>query len=99
MFGGSRSLFGAVAGTTAISAVSYVFEQWQGGNDVLGLSIGLPAGTRELVVAAVLILVLLLRPDDITGGRELSIPRLGRSPRTQPESAAAPAKSQPAPHP
>ncbi|OZD06569.1 hypothetical protein CH275_10170 [Rhodococcus sp. 06-235-1A] len=105
VFGGSRSLFGAVAGTAAVSAVSYVIEQWQGGGDVLGLSISLPAGTRELVVAAVLILVLLLRPDGITGGRELPLPRIGpfKRPRpgpvdSVPPTTAAATQSRPVEH-
>lgn len=96
--GGMLSLFGAVIGTTLVAAVSYVFDQWQNDDPVLGLAIHMPAGTRNLVVAAVLLLVLLLRPDGLTGGREVALPTGLRRPRTAP--ASEPTTSEPdVPHP
>jgi branched-chain amino acid transport system permease protein len=87
VLGGSRSLFGAVVGAGLLSAVEYVFQEWQNGNPALGLSISVPAGASDLVIALVLILVLVRRPDGLTGGRELPWPRLSR--RAQPTCAGS----------
>lgn len=74
VLGGTRSLAGAVAGTAVLSGVSYVLNQWQNGNSALGITLSVPAGTSDLTFAAVLILILVFRPDGLTGGRELPPP-------------------------
>lgn len=74
VLGGTRSLAGAVAGTALLSGVSYVLNQWQNGNSALGVTVSVPAGTSDLVFAAVLILVLVFRPDGLTQGREVPPP-------------------------
>jgi branched-chain amino acid transport system permease protein len=74
--GGATSLLGAVVGALVVSGVdSFLGEAEQG----VGLGVGtldLPTGTRLVIVAALMALVLILRPSGITGGRELRLPRL-----------------------
>ena len=72
--GGMRSLTGAVVGAVVISAVTTILNNWEQGQTVLGIAISLPAATTELAVAAMLVVVLILRPDGLTAGRELRWP-------------------------
>lgn len=86
--GGTRSLYGAVLGATLVSIVDYVFDQWQDGRPALGLALDVPAGTSDLVVALALVLVLVLRPHGLSGGRELPWPSLPRPLRTRLEKSS-----------
>ncbi|MCS7007317.1 MAG: branched-chain amino acid ABC transporter permease [Thermoleophilia bacterium] len=76
VIGGATSLWGAVVGALAVSALDSVLANAENGIDVLGQTIDLRAGTRIVVVSALMALVLLLRPGGLTGGRELSLPRV-----------------------
>lgn len=76
VIGGATSLWGAVVGALAISALDSVLASAENGIDVLGTTIDLRPGTRIVVVSALMALVLILRPGGLTGGRELSLPRL-----------------------
>jgi branched-chain amino acid transport system permease protein len=78
VIGGTTSLWGAVVGALAVSAVDSVLANAENGLDVLGRTIEVPAGTRIVVVSALMALVLVLRPSGLTGGRELSLGRLRR---------------------
>ena len=71
--GGMRSLTGAVVGAVFISAVTTVLNNWEQGQTVLGIAISLPAATTELAVAAMLVVVLILRPDGLTGGPRAAV--------------------------
>ncbi len=73
VIGGATSLWGAVVGALAVSAVDSFLAEAESGIHVLGLSLDLPAGTRIVVVGALMALVLILRPAGLTGGRELSL--------------------------
>ncbi|HEY8776627.1 MAG TPA: branched-chain amino acid ABC transporter permease [Gaiellaceae bacterium] len=75
VIGGATSLWGAVVGALAVSAVDSFLAQAENGIHVLGQSVNLPAGTRIVVVGALMAIVLILRPAGLTGGRELSIRR------------------------
>ena len=75
VIGGATSLWGAVVGALAVSAVDSFLAEAESGIHVLGQSVDLPAGTRIVVVGALMAVVLILRPAGLTGGRELSIPR------------------------
>jgi branched-chain amino acid transport system permease protein len=75
--GGANSLFGAVVGALAISALDSFLGDAENGIH-LGIRINLPDGTRLVVLGALMALVLILRPSGLTGGRELTIPRRGR---------------------
>jgi branched-chain amino acid transport system permease protein len=73
VIGGMTSLWGAVVGALAVSALDSVLANAENGLDVLGRTVEVPAGTRIVVVSALMALVLILRPSGLTGGRELSL--------------------------
>ena len=73
VIGGATSLWGAVVGALMVSAVDSFLAEAESGIHVLGQSLDLPAGTRIVVVGALMALVLILRPAGLTGGRELSL--------------------------
>jgi branched-chain amino acid transport system permease protein len=68
--GGATSLWGAVVGALAISALDSFLANAENGVSIFGGTLDLPSGTRLVVVGAVMALVLILRPSGITGGRE-----------------------------
>jgi branched-chain amino acid transport system permease protein len=70
VFGGMGSLWGAVIGALAISALNSFLGDAENTVDV-GFHLTLPNGTRLVTVGAVMALVLILRPSGLTGGREL----------------------------
>jgi branched-chain amino acid transport system permease protein len=76
--GGSTSLWGAVVGALGVSALDSFLANAENGVDVFGGTLDLPAGTRLVVVGAVMAIVLILRPSGITGGREFSLGWLRR---------------------
>jgi branched-chain amino acid transport system permease protein len=76
VIGGTTSLWGAVVGALAVSALDSVLANAESGIEVLGMTIDLRPGTRIVVVSALMALVLILRPGGLTGGRELSVSRL-----------------------
>jgi branched-chain amino acid transport system permease protein len=71
--GGATSLWGAVVGALAVSALDSYLAVAENGTSFLGWHIDLPAGTRVIVVGALMALVLILRPSGITGGREFRV--------------------------
>ena len=77
VIGGATSLWGAVVGALAVSAVDSFLAEAENGIHLFGRSVDLPAGTRIVVVGALMALVLILRPGGLTGGREFSV-RLAR---------------------
>ena len=78
VIGGMTSLWGAVVGALAVSGLDSVLAEAENGLDVGGLSIDLPAGTRIVIVGALMALVLIIKPSGLTGGRELSLDRFRR---------------------
>jgi branched-chain amino acid transport system permease protein len=83
VIGGMTSLWGAVVGALAVSGLDSLLAEAENG---LG-GVDLPAGSRTIVVGALMALVLILRPDGITRGREVRLGRLLR-PRSAKEGAA-----------
>ena len=76
--GGIGSLWGAVVGALAISALNSFLGDAE--NTVhVGFRLTLPNGTRLVTLGAVMALVLILRPSGLTGGREFSLARPRRS--------------------
>ena len=73
--GGSRSLFGAVVGSLAISGLDSFLSDAE--TDAVSW-LHLRAGTSLVVVAAFMAAVLLFLPQGLTGGREFSLGRLSR---------------------
>ncbi|MGI8862479.1 MAG: branched-chain amino acid ABC transporter permease [Gaiellaceae bacterium] len=78
VIGGTTSLWGAVVGALAVSALDSALANAENGLDLLGRTLEVPAGTRIVVVSALMALVLILRPSGLTGGRELSFDPLWR---------------------
>jgi branched-chain amino acid transport system permease protein len=69
VFGGVASLWGAVLGALAISALNSFLGDAE--NTVhVGFRLTLPDGTRLVTIGAVMALVIILRPSGLTGGRE-----------------------------
>ena len=69
VFGGVASLWGAVLGALAISALNSFLGDAE--NTVhIGFRLTLPAGTRLVTIGAVMALVIIVRPAGLTGGRE-----------------------------
>ena len=85
VIGGVTSLWGAVVGALAVSALDSVLANAENGLDVLGRTLEVPAGTRIVVVSMLMALVLIVRPGGLTGGRELSFDPLVR--RLRPRAA------------
>jgi branched-chain amino acid transport system permease protein len=73
VIGGASSLWGAVIGALAISALDSFLAEAENGVKILGGTLDLPAGTRVIVEGALMALVLILRPGGLTGGRELTL--------------------------
>jgi branched-chain amino acid transport system permease protein len=73
VIGGMTSLWGAVVGALAVSALDSLLAEAENGLDVFGRTIDLPAGTRIVAIGLVMALVLVLRPSGLTGGREFSL--------------------------
>jgi branched-chain amino acid transport system permease protein len=71
--GGATSLFGAVVGALAVSALDSWLSVAENGTSLLGWHIDLPAGSAEIVVGILMAAVLILRPSGLTGGRELRL--------------------------
>jgi branched-chain amino acid transport system permease protein len=72
--GGVSSLFGAVVGAVTISLLTILLQNASGlGINVLGWHIHLPGGSSLVGVAAVMLVILLIRPQGITGGKEFSL--------------------------
>jgi branched-chain amino acid transport system permease protein len=73
VIGGATSLWGAVVGALAVSALDSYLAVAENGTSFLGWHLDLPAGTRVIVVGALMALVLILRPTGLTGGREFRL--------------------------
>jgi branched-chain amino acid transport system permease protein len=71
--GGATSLFGAVVGAFAVSALDSWLSVAENGTSLFGWHIDLPAGSAEIVVGILMAAVLILRPSGLTGGRELRL--------------------------
>jgi branched-chain amino acid transport system permease protein len=69
--GGLRSLTGAVVGTLFVVLVRDLVQTVERGVPLGSLVIHAPEGTREIVLALVLLLILILRPQGIVGDWEL----------------------------
>jgi branched-chain amino acid transport system permease protein len=73
--GGSGSLLGAVVGTLALNGIYSFFSAASNTVDIFGWNLKTRSGTAEIVLGVLMAIVLILRPNGLTGGRELSLPR------------------------
>src|SRR4051794_24707 len=76
--GGSGSLLGAVVGALVVNGIYTFFHAAVNTVDVFGWHLHVQAGTAEVVLGVVMVVVLILRPNGITGSREFSLPRRRR---------------------
>jgi branched-chain amino acid transport system permease protein len=74
VIGGMRSLAGAVAGALAIAALSEALRQVETGVTFGGMTIAAPPGLGDAILALLLLLIILFRPNGIAGGREITWP-------------------------
>ncbi len=74
VIGGITSLLGAVIGTAVVSAAAEALRRIEQGVDVASITISPRPGLREVGLAVIMLLILLLRPNGLTGGREFSLP-------------------------
>jgi branched-chain amino acid transport system permease protein len=72
--GGQRSLTGAVVGAAVVSLIVELLRQLEAGVDLGFALVQVPLGARELGIAIVMLLILILRPAGLTGGREIPWP-------------------------
>jgi branched-chain amino acid transport system permease protein len=73
VIGGIGSLWGAVVGALAVSAVDSFLAEAEGGVQLVGRTVDLPSGSRLIAVGFLMALVLVLRPGGLTGGKELAL--------------------------
>jgi branched-chain amino acid transport system permease protein len=77
VIGGLTSLWGAVVGALAVGGLDSFLAEAENGINVFGQTLDLPAGSRIVVVGALMAIVLILRPTGLTGGREFRLGRTG----------------------
>ena len=72
--GGINSLWGAVLGGLSVSLVNTVLTEGEKGMSLFGWKFTLPTSTSGIVLAALMAVVLLLRPKGLSDGREFRVP-------------------------
>jgi branched-chain amino acid transport system permease protein len=77
VIGGVTSLWGAVVGALAVGGLDSLLAEAENGISAFGRTIDLPAGSRIVVVGALMAIVLIVRPTGLTGGREFRLWRAG----------------------
>lgn len=73
--GGMKSLAGAVVGVVIVATIVDVFRRLEAGMMLGETRVATPAGTQEMVLAALMLLILIFRKDGLMGRRELTLPR------------------------
>lgn len=74
--GGIGSLTGAVMGVLVLSIIIEALVRMERGIEIGEAALALPTGAQEIIIGIIMILVLILRPAGLTGGRELRL-RIG----------------------
>jgi len=74
--GGIGSLTGAVTGVLVLSIIIEALVRMERGMTIGEATLALPTGAQEIIIGIIMILVLILRPSGLTGGRELRL-RIG----------------------
>lgn len=74
VIGGPRGVSGAVLGTLVVTAVREILRAIENSVNIAGMFETTVVGFAEVVLAATLIVILILRPSGILGGRELRWP-------------------------
>jgi branched-chain amino acid transport system permease protein len=87
--GGMGSVTGAIVGCYAVTIVYTFFNRWEV-DGFGGTTSAAPSGTSNLALAAMLLIVLILRPKGLSGGKELAWPTDWRLPRFRRRGRVAP---------
>lgn len=80
VIGGMLSLAGAVVGCLVVSAISQVTLHFEKGFHLLGVAIPAAPGLGQVILGALMLGMLILRPEGLTGGREFTL-LTARAPR------------------
>jgi len=80
--GGIGSLTGAVTGVLVLSIIIEALVRMERGMEIGETTFALPTGAQEIIIGIIMILVLILRPAGLTGGRELRLRIGGRGRNT-----------------
>ncbi len=73
--GGINSLSGAVLGVVTISAIIQLLRWMERGISVGETTLAIPAGSQEIAIGIVMIVILVFRPSGIMGSREITLAR------------------------
>lgn len=73
VIGGINSLTGAVVGVLIVSGLTEILRQVEGGISIGGVDLSLPSGSQQVALGLAMLLIVLLRPSGVTGGKELSV--------------------------
>lgn len=73
IIGGAGSMWGAVLGTIAVTAIGQILLVMEGGLTFGNVIIYLPSGARGIVIAAALVIILIWRPTGLSRGGEFSL--------------------------
>lgn len=74
IIGGRGSLTGAVAGAVVIAVLTELLRRAEIGVPIGHVTIAAPPGVGDVILALIMLLIILFRPNGIAGGRELSWP-------------------------
>ncbi len=74
VIGGMQSLAGAVVGVMLISVVIDIFRRAEAGFSLGSANVSIPAGSQELILAGIMLLILIFRKDGIMAGKEFQWP-------------------------
>jgi branched-chain amino acid transport system permease protein len=74
IIGGQRSLTGAVVGAVVVSTLLEILRQFEVGIHIASATIQMPRGLRELGIALLMLVILIVRNAGLTGGREIPWP-------------------------
>lgn len=72
--GGMRSLAGAVSGVILVAVISEFLRQLERGMSLGGVEVAVPSGFGQVALGVILLLVLILRPRGLLGGRGIPFP-------------------------
>jgi len=74
IIGGRGSLTGAVAGAVVIAVLTELLRQIEIGVQIGKTTIGAPPGVGDVILALIMLLIILFRPNGLAGGREVTWP-------------------------
>ena len=95
--GGMNSLWGATVGALLISFLDTYLGRAEDGLNIGVGHVTLPDGSSFVVLGVLMVVILVLRPSGLTGGREFRIPGLGRGRGEPPAPPATEAGEPPRP--